>query len=216
MKRLGIIGSGNMGQLIAHYALSNDLFELAGFYDDLQDAGIEVGIGSVLGKTCQVHDQYQEGVFDEVLIAIGYNHFALRKALFEQLQGRVPFARLIHPTAYVDPSSKIAEGVVILPGCIIDRNVVVEENVFLNIGSVIAHDSSIGAHSFLAPGVKIAGFTNIGQCCFLGVGSTISSRIRLCDGSYIGAGAVVIRDIGEPDRYVGVPARPLVRKVAEE
>lgn len=212
VKRLAIIGSGDMGQHIAHYALGSGQFELAGFYDDFQNVGIEVGKGIVLGKTSHIFDQFRDGLFDEVLLAIGYKHFDLRKALFDQLQGAIPFARLIHPTAYVDLSSKIAEGVVILPGCIIDRNVVIEENVFLNIGSVIAHDSTVRAHSFVAPGVKIAGAASIGQCCFLGVGSTISSRVRVCDRSFIGAGTVVIKNIIEPDYYVGVPARRLERR----
>ncbi len=212
MKRLAIIGSGDLAQRISHYAISEKKFELAGYFDDFEAADTRVGLGTVLGRTDQVCEYYERALFDEILIGVGYKHFDFRQEIFEKLKGRIPLARITHSSAYVDETCKLGEGVVILPGCVLDRNVKVEDNVLISVGCVIAHESTIGAHCYLSCGTKMAGFVMIGECCFLGIGSTISDHIKLCDHCKAGAGAVVIRDTVEPVYYVGVPARPLKPK----
>ena len=216
MRRLAVIGAGAMGQLIAHYATAPGQFLLAGFLDDHHPTGSRVGLGEVLGGTREIERRYADSRFDEILVAVGYKHFGFRKQIFESLKGRVPFARLVHPATYMDPSCQIGEGVVVLPGCTLDRGISLEDNVFLNVGCVVAHDTTLGAHSFLGPGVTIAGCSRIGQCCFLGTGSTIVNRINVCNDAQTGAGSVVTRDIIEPGVYVGVPARRLNKESATE
>ena len=212
MKRLAIIGSGDLGQLISHYATANSLFELAGYFDDFQQPGNRVGTGVVLGRTDHIGELYKDGRFDELLVGVGYNHFKFRQEIFERFAEQIPFARVVSSTAYVDESCSLGQGVIILPGCVLDRRVAIEDNVFLNVGCVVAHDCVLGAHSFLAPGVTLSGNVTLGSSSFVGVGATIINRVRLCDGSKIGGGAVVVRDTTETDYYIGVPARPIHRK----
>jgi len=211
MKRLAVIGSGDLGQLLAHHATVNGGYELAGFFDDTRPAGMLVGLGAILGPLESILPSYHKQEFDQLVVGIGYKHFALRARVYEQLHPEVPFANLVHPDTCIDPSCTLGTGVVILAGCTLDRNVRVGNNVLMNVDCTIAHDSHIRAHSFLAPRVACAGFVEIGQACFLGINTTLIDGIRIHDNVQTGGGAVVVQDIDDPGLYVGVPAKPLVR-----
>jgi sugar O-acyltransferase (sialic acid O-acetyltransferase NeuD family) len=207
MKKLAIIGSGDLGQQIAWYATSDRKYQVVGFYDDFAVKGhICKGI-PVLGKIEDVESDFEKGEFDELLLAIGYKHFKERMRIFNELKKTVPFGRLIHSSAYVDSSAIIGQGVIVYPGCVLDMNSHLQDNVLLNAGVVIAHDSVIGAHSFISPGVKIAGFVSVGNCVSLGIGTCVIDNLHLVDFVRTGAGAVVTENLTEPGLYLGIPAR---------
>lgn len=207
MKRLAIIGAGDLGQQIAHHVITDNQYEVVGFIDDYRDAGTTVGDIQVLGKIDDVVDLFRTGKFDCVLIAIGYKHMYFRATLFEKFRKVVPFATFVHSACIVDKTALIKEGTVLFPGCIIDQHVTIGENVLLNIGNCIAHDTQIGAHSFLSPCVTIAGFVKIGMCNIIGINTTIIDNIKTEASVQIGGGGVVIKSIDTPGLYVGNPVR---------
>jgi sugar O-acyltransferase (sialic acid O-acetyltransferase NeuD family) len=206
MKRLAIIGSGDLGVLIAFHARQRD-YSIAGFFNDFLSTGELVDGFPVLGGVDMVLDSFKRGVFDELMIGIGYKHFEVRKNLFQKFYGQVPFANIIHKDVSIASSCVIGEGCFILPGCVLDNNVRLGNNVLVNVGSAIAHDTIIGNHSFLSPRVAIAGFVQIGECCNLGINATIIDNIKIVDNVQVGGGAVVIKDLTEGGVYVGTPAR---------
>ena len=206
MKRLAIIGSGDLGQLIAHHAQSDKQFRVVGFFDDFQTKGELVGLAPVLGGIAEVRAQYEAGGFDELMIGIGYKHPQFRSRCFEEFSGVVPLARLVHSSCILDPSVVVGPGAFLLPGCVLDKGVVIEENVLLNTACVIAHDTRVKQHTFLGPGVAVAGFVTIGASCFLGVGTVIVDNVSICPGVQTGGGAVVVKDLVQAGLYVGVPA----------
>lgn len=206
-KRLAIIGSSDLGQLIAHHASLLPGFRVVGFYDDYVDSS-ELRAGfPILGKIAQLRADYAAGVFDELMVGIGYNHMSFRESVFTDFSKGIPFATVIHPSASIDPSVHISAGCFVLPGCVLDRNVVLEENVLLNTGVVIAHDSKVGAHSFVSPAVKIAGFTKIGIGCVIGIGSILIDNIELADYVRTGAGTLVVKTLTKSGLYFGSPAK---------
>ncbi len=207
MKRLAIVGSGDMGQLIAYHATTDKHYEVVGYFDDFRQAGEDVCGYPVLGKLSAMYDSYAAGAFDEIIIAIGYKHLAFRKKIYSELVSVIPLGRMIHSTSYVAPSCSIGKGVVILPCCVLDNNVVVEDNVFINTAVNIAHDSTVKKHTFLSPRAAIAGFVVVGECCNIGINSTLIDNIILTDFVQTGGGAVVIENIEQPGTYVGVPAK---------
>ena len=211
MKRLAIIGSGDLGQQIAQHASTDNQFQVIGFFDDFKPVGAKVGNLVVLGKLSDVVNQFRENKFDEVLIGIGYNHMQFRQDLYKSIAGIVPLARLIHSTCIIDKSCVIGEGTVIYPGAILDQNVLVEENALINLGCCIAHDSIIGAHSFLAPRVSIGGFSKLGAKCILGINCTIIDNLTIYPNTQIGAGGVVVKNIDCAGVYVGNPVK-FIRK----
>ncbi len=207
MKKLAIIGSGDLGQLIAHHAVTDKQFEVYGFFDDTKDADTVVQGHSIRGSIKDIQLHFDEQLFDYVLIGIGYKHFDFRKKLFIDLQGKIPFANLIHSSCYIDPSVKIGVGNVLLPGCVLDMNAELKDNILLNTACTIAHDSSIGSHTFLSPAVSLAGFIQIGACCNLGINTTVIDNIDIANEVQTGGGTVVINDLNQKGLYVGNPAR---------
>jgi sugar O-acyltransferase (sialic acid O-acetyltransferase NeuD family) len=207
MKRLAIIGSSDLGQLIAYHAFADKHYNVVGFYDDhkIKDEIVD-GI-KILGKISDLLNDHAANKFDCIMIAIGYKHMAVRQSVFEQFKDKVPFGSIIHSSAYVDSSAIVREGCFILPGCVLDRNVHLHENVLLNTGCVIAHDSSVEKHSFLSPAVKMAGFSKVGSGCNIGINTTIIDNINICNNVQTGGGSVIISSITEPGLYIGVPAK---------
>lgn len=206
-KRLAIIGSSDLGQLIAHHAVSNCGFAMAGYYDDFNKNELNVDGHKILGTVEQLDADYKKGVFNCLMVAVGYKYMDFREEIFNRFKGKIPFASVIHPGSNIDKTVQIGEGCFLLPGCVLDRNVVLGDNVLLNTGCVIAHDSIVHDHSFLSPAVKIAGFTHVEKKCIIGINATIIDNIRIIEGSQVGAGAVVVKSITEKGLYVGVPAK---------
>lgn len=206
MRRLALFGSGDMANHILYYAYQLD-YVIAGFFNDLEPVGKVLNGIPVLGGRNDVLKAYEDGKFDEMIIAIGYKHFSLRKGLFEEFDAKgIPFGRIIPGDISPAAGDRIGRGTVLLPGCVLDKNVRIGNNVFLNIGCAIAHDTTIGDHSFLSPRVAIAGFVRIGECCNIGINTTIIDNITIGNDVQTGGGTVVIKDLPEKGVYVGNPA----------
>ena len=206
-QRIAIIGSGDLGQSIAHYAQNNG-FGIVGFYDDFQQSTNVKGI-PILGKLDKIVSDYKEHIYDALVCAVGYNHFDFREKVFNKYHHEkgIPFATIIDSTCHVDSTASIGDGVVIFPTSMVDKGCVIEDNVLLNVGVTIAHDSHIKEHSFLSPRVAVAGFSTIGKRCMIGINSTIIDNISVCDDTRMGGGTLLIHNVEKKGLYVGVPAR---------
>ena len=207
MKKLAIIGSGDLGQQIAYHAINDKQFKVVGFFDDFAEVNSEQNGFKVLGKLDTIESFFEQNFFDEIIIGIGYKHLALRASLYARFKNKIKLAIFIHSSCYVDNSCKIGEGVCMFPGSIIDQNVVIKGNVLININCTIAHDTMIEKNTFLSPSVALAGFVTIGKRCNIGINATIIDNLKIVDDVQIGAGTVVINDIDKPGVYVGNPAR---------
>ena len=83
-KRLAIIGSSDLGQLIAHHAAQLSEFTVVGYYDDYRSTSEFIEGIPVLGKIKQLRVDFSNGVFDELMVGIGYNHMAFRQSVFAE------------------------------------------------------------------------------------------------------------------------------------
>ena len=207
MKRLAIIGAGDLGLQLANLAKAAGGYVLVGFFDDTRRSGDVVASAPVLGGLDAVRSGFDQGKFDCIAIGIGYKHLALRQELYSAHAASIPFATLVHPSAIIDPACHIHEGAVIYAGCVVDMGATIGPNTLLNVGCVIAHDSNIGASCFLSPAVSVAGFVDVGAACVLGIGTVVIDNIRIASGCRTGAGTVVTSHLSRPGLYLGTPAR---------
>lgn len=207
MLRLSIIGAGDLGLQIAHHASHYCNMQVVGFFDDTKTKGDLCKGYPILGKIDDIESSFALGLFDQLMVGIGYRHMRFRKSVFERFWNKVPFANVIHPTVYIDKTCRLGNGLFIYPGCILDMNVVLENNIILNLGSCIAHDSVLKSHTFVSPRVNIAGFTTVGESCILGINTTVIDNIQIASNIQTGAGTVVIDNLEVPGLYVGIPAK---------
>lgn len=213
MSKLAIIGGGDLGQQIAAIARAHGGYEVVGFFDDFQQVGINTESGPILGPINDIEAQHAQGIFDALLVGIGYKHTSFRRECFARFSSKINFPALVHPAAHLEPTVTLGAGTIVGAGCVFDGGVNIAENCYFNPGCIVAHDTSIGANSFCGPGVTLAGFITIEEDCFLGVGTTVIDNVRIAAGIQTGGGTVVTSDITDPGLYVGVPARKLRDRV---
>lgn len=82
----------------------------------------------------------------------------------------------------------------------------------INSGAVVDHESVIGDFAHISVNATVAGRCRIGRHVMLGAGAVVIDKISIGDCIVVGAGAVVNCPLVRKGTYVGVPARPLVRK----
>lgn len=202
--RIAIIGAGALGQQISHLITSYSDDEVAGFFDDFYEGDDPTRL--LLGKLSEIESK--RDTFDAVIIGTGYKHLEFKRRLGKDLNAlKIKIYTYVHPSAFVDSTVKIGEGVVIYPGVVVDMNVEIGDHCILNNGCIISHDSRIGGASFLAPGAVLSGNCSIGEMNFIGVGTVFSDGVRTVDLIHTGAGAVVVGDLSQKGLYIGVPAK---------
>lgn len=130
----------------------------------------------------------------KLFVALGDN--ALRKKLFLQaLKAGFEMINLIHETAIISPSAKIAEGgVVILARAIIQAKASIERGVIINTASVVEHDCVIEEFAHISVAAAMGGGVRVGKNSLVGVNATILPNLKLAKNSILGAGAVLTKD----------------------
>jgi len=202
MNNLALIGSKAMAHGIKDMVELYHLYNVIGYFDDFAEKGSVVEGKPVLGNTDDCINMYHEGIFDFIFIASGYNSFEGREKLYLKYKGIIPFANIISPTAFVHPSARIGEGVLLSDGAYINRDAVIEDNVAITLRSIVNHGGHVKKHTFFSTGVVTAGNVIIGERCFIGVGSVISDGVSICDDVWLTPGSIVIKDIKKPGHYL--------------
>lgn len=178
------------------------LYNIVGYFDDYAERGAIVEGRPILGNTDECITLYQQGLYDCIFIASGYNNFEGREQLYEMLKGKVPFANIISPMAFVHPTAKIGEGVLLSDGVYINRDAIIEDNVAITLKSIINHGTHVKKHTFFSTGVTTAGNVIVGEKCFIGVGCVISDGISICDNVWLSPGTIVAKNINKPGHYL--------------
>jgi sugar O-acyltransferase (sialic acid O-acetyltransferase NeuD family) len=207
MKRLAIIGSGDLALQIAHHAIVDNHYRVIGCFDDYKEEGDYNKNLLILGKLDTIESCYKNDVFDVLIIGIGYNHMVFRNELFMRFNNIIPWGTIVHSSSQIDSSAIIGSGTIIYPGCNFDMNVEIGENCLIYNSCIVAHDSKIANNSILSPGVNIAGFCSIGENTNFGIGTIISDNLEIVSNVRTGAGAVLVNSISESGLYVGIPAK---------
>lgn len=206
MKKLLIIGAGDFAKQMAYWVTSDAQFDVVGFVDDYKKNGEIVDGYPVLGKVEDVVTLYESEVFEEAIIAIGYNHLEYKYNLYNALKDKIPFATFIHSSCIVDRTSIIEPGCFIYPGCVIDMNVTIKHNTTINLSSTIGHDSIVEPCVFIAAKVLIGGCSIIGKQSMIGNGVITKDHISIIPEAHISAGSVILKNIRKKGIYLGNPA----------
>lgn len=200
MKKVVIIGGSGHGKVIADIVVKRG-DRVVGFLDDntkLPKYIIDFPYLGVISKAPEYEDC-------EFVIGIGYNN--IRRRIAETYD--LPWYTAIHPNAIIGLDVEIGEGSVVMANATINSSARVGKHCIINTGADVEHDNVVGNFTHISPRVALGGTVKIGENCHIGIGATVKNNLKICDDVVVGAGAVVVKDIEEPNTYVGVPVRPM-------
>ncbi|MEM2525994.1 MAG: acetyltransferase [Candidatus Methanomethylicaceae archaeon] len=202
-KKIIVIGGGGHSKVVISTLLELGYNVIGVLDDDINKKNTKVMGIPILGSI----ELLKSGNFEQGIIAIGDNK--IRKEILYKFKDFCKWPVVVHPFSYVHPSVEIGEGTVIFAGAVIQPDVIIGEHVIVNTGVTIDHDCRIGNFVHLAPGVHLAGGVVIGEGSFLGIGSSVIPYKNIGSWAIVGAGGVVIQDIPDFVKVVGVPAKPI-------
>lgn len=137
-------------------------------------------------------------------------HRDLLKRKYEQAKDKgYTIATYIHPTAYVEKSVHLDEGVLVSPCAIIEAQTNVGICVHVRSGACIGHDCLIENFAYIAPRASVSSHSLVGENAFIGNNATMRDNLRVGNNAIVGAGAVVLRDVKENEAYKAIEARLL-------
>jgi sugar O-acyltransferase (sialic acid O-acetyltransferase NeuD family) len=113
-------------------------------------------------------------------------------------------ASYISSRAFVWQNCQIGEHCFIFEDNTVQPFVTIGDNVVLWSGNHIGHHSVIKDHCFISSHVVISGVCQVGEYCFMGVNSTVANNITIGDNCLVGAGALIIGDVQDDQKVVGV------------
>lgn len=195
MKNVIIIGSGGHGRVVADIVrAAGD--SVAGFLDDSRTSE------EVLGTT----GDYAKFASDDTAFVIAVGNARIRERLSASMNN-CKWYTAIHPSAVISPDARIGEGTVIAPNAVVNSGASIGRHCIVNTAAVVEHDNMIEDFVHVSVGAKLGGTVSIGRSTWVGIGAVVSNNISVCGGCMLGAGTVVVRDITQPGKYIGVPAR---------
>jgi sugar O-acyltransferase (sialic acid O-acetyltransferase NeuD family) len=200
MKEVIIIGAGGHAAEIDEYIRfgSRDTnIKIIGFIDDNEKSYKKYQFSAPYLGGIQHHR-----VLTDKYYVMGIANLAYRKPIVEKFLGDgARFLSFVHAVAYVSPTARIGEGVIIAPYVNIGPNVVIGNFTLLNARASIGHDTVIGDHNFISPNVSFSGNTTVGSENLFGVNSATIPGISIGSRNKIAAGMVVDKPV-EDDSVV--------------
>ena len=211
MKSLLLLGAGGHARMVAETALATGRFDRIAFLDERCKGSRELPdqLGwPVIGPLEIILDSRIRNQFPEALVAIG-NSSVRMQWLSELSAAGYELPVVIHPTAWMSPSSQIGIGTVVFAQAAIQSQVVIGSGAILNTGCSVDHDTHLCAGVHICPGARLAGEVHVGDRSWIGIGASVIQQIRIGEDVTVGAGAAVVGDLPDGVTAVGVPARAL-------
>ena len=189
-------------------------WEIAGIIDDGVAPGKLVSGVRVLGSAALLPELRAQGIENAVNAVGGIGHYEIRWKIFEQLRSfDFHFPTLIHPSAFVEDTVQLADGIQILAQSYISSESSVGFGTLINAGAIISHDGHIGRCVNLSPGALLAGEVTVEDFAQIGMGATINLGLRIGRAARIGNGATVKSDVPDEERvYAGTVWPPFSGK----
>lgn len=207
MNRLAIVGASGHGRVVA------DTAELCGwdqieFFDDCWPQRKANGAWDIVGCSSSLLDRLAE--YNGVVVAIGDNNVRLDLQSRLQAAGAI-LVTTVHPAAFVSRHSTLGAGSVVFAGAVVNAGARIGAGAILNTGCSVDHDCVLGDFVHISPGARLAGNVRVGSRSWFGIGAVARQGVNVGSDVMVGAGAVVIGDVADGLKIVGVPAKPIAR-----
>ena len=202
MKKIAVIGAGGNARELAEILRDFHDYEVVGFLADRRAEHDSPVLGDFSWPAGNQVDAFAMGIGDPIAKHRVAQHLCTRYPHIE-------WPTIVHPSACVGSSVKLARGSIICVGAIATTNIEVGEFAQLNFGCTVGHDTQVGPACLINPGANISGGVQIGRSVLVGTGAQILQYLRVGDEARIGAGAVVLENVEPRATVVGIPARKI-------
>ena len=193
-----IYGGGGHGKSLIDLIRALHTYEIAGILDDNLPVNSKIMGISVLGGVELLPKLHAQGIHLAVNAVGGIGNVLIRVQVFHHLaEAGFGCPTLVHPTAYIEPSANLANGVQIFLHAYVGSEVKVGFGSIINTGAIVSHDCSIDEVVNISPGAILAGGVKIGREALIGMGATINLYTSIGAGSLVGNGATVKGDVPE-------------------
>ena len=213
-KGIIIYGAGGHAKTVISLLRLLD-WNIIGIIDDGVEKGKVVSGISVLGGAEILPELRSQGVDCVVNAVGGIGNYLIRWRIFERLQQlNFCFPTLIHPSAFVEDTVTLADGIQVLAQSYISSESTIGFGTLINAGVIISHDGNIGKCVNLSPGALLAGEVTVEDFAQIGMGATINLEVKVGTRARIGNSAVVKKDVPADGRvYAGTVWPPVSGKV---
>jgi len=208
MRKLLIIGAGNVGGYLAYNMEEFGDYQVLGFLDDdVRKHGKIIYGTTVLGGIDSL-SQYLKS--DPVSVAIGISSPIAKESVLQRLSiYDLHYPSFIARTAWLSKRVTLGRGCIIYPGVSINYQTTIGEFVIMNMNCAIGHDCTIERFTTLAPGVNLGGFSYLEEGVEMGIGAATKQRIRIGKNSVVGGQSMLVRDVVPFTKVAGVPGKQL-------
>ena len=203
-QRLVIYGAGGHGRSLAALIQTLGAFEVIGFIDDGYLTGEAVFGLPLLGTSQNLQGLKEDGIQLAANGVGGIGDLKSRLNVYHLLnQAGFYCPTLVHPTAFIEASAVLSDGIQVYPQAYIGTEVQIGFGCIVNTGVIVSHNCQLAAYVNLSPGATLAGDVQVGEGALVGMQATINLGIRIGERARIGNGVTVKADV--PDGGV-VPA----------
>jgi sugar O-acyltransferase (sialic acid O-acetyltransferase NeuD family) len=191
-----LYGAGGHGKTLIDLVRTQGVYTWGGIVDENLPAGSRIMDLPVYGGADLLSEIYRAGFRQAANGVGGIGNVIARLRVFEELsKAGFSFPFLIHPTAWIEPSAKIAAGVQILPLTYVGTDSTIGFGSLLNANVTVSHDCHIGECVNLSPAATLAGGVKIHDHAQVGMGVTINMNITIGSEARIGNGATIKADV---------------------
>lgn len=191
-----VYGGGGHGKALIDLLRAAGGYTLIGVIDDGRESGDAVLDSRVIGGESALAALKDAGCKLAVNAVGGIGAMSSRIAVFERLRS-AGFASptLIHPSAVIEPSAKLAAGIQVFPHAYIGSEAKLGFGCIVNTGAIVSHDCALADYVNLAPGAIVAGAGHIGEGTLIGMGVTVNLNVHIGATARVGNGATIKEDV---------------------
>jgi len=191
-----VYGGGGHGKSVIDLIRAQGKYNVVGVIDDGLKKSVEVMGIPVIGGGDQLPRLAKDGVRLAVNAVGGIGDIANRIQVFQRLlDAGFSFPTIIHPTAFVEHTANLSQGVQVFPHAYIGSETEVGFGAIINTAAVVSHDCRLGAYVNVAPGALLAGAVTLEEGVLIGMGVTLNLNLTIGSRARIGNSAVVKEDV---------------------
>ncbi len=191
-----VYGGGGHGKSLVELVRLLPAYAVVGVVDDGLPPGAQVLGAPLLGGGSVLAELAGKGVRLAINAVGGIGDLAPRLKVFERLaEAGFTCPAVVHPTAFVEASAQLAQGVQVFPHAYVGSAAQVGFGAIVNTGAIVSHDCALGDFTNISPGAMLAGGVQTGERVLVGMGATVNLGVKIGSGARVGNGATVKADV---------------------